>query len=79
VKCDFCGKDIPMGTGMIYVYKDGKTLYFCSTKCKKNALVLKRDNKLLKWTDSYTKGEKSKKAKKKTKKKAKKKKRVKKR
>ena len=67
MKCDFCGKEIPIGTGMIYVQKDGKPLYFCSSKCKKNAVVLKRDSKLLKWTTSYTKGEKKKKTKKKKK------------
>ena len=72
MKCDFCGKEIPVGTGMIYVKRDGKALYFCSSKCKKNAIVLKRDSKLLKWTSRYVKGVKKKAKKKKSKRKSRK-------
>jgi large subunit ribosomal protein L24e len=35
---------------------DGNILWFCSAKCKKNALVLKRDPRKLKWTNKYVKG-----------------------
>jgi ribosomal protein L24E len=38
------------GTGEIYVLRDGKTLNFCSSKCKHNATKLKRDGRLTKWT-----------------------------
>ncbi len=49
MKCSFCGKTIPKGTGKEYVKSDGKVLYFCSSKCQKNMLKLKRDPKKLKW------------------------------
>ena len=35
----------------MYVYKDGTTLYFCNSKCKKNYLKLKREGRLVKWTN----------------------------
>ena len=35
---------------------DGSILWFCSSKCRKNALVLKRDPRKLKWTKKYVKG-----------------------
>jgi large subunit ribosomal protein L24e len=56
VKCTFCGKAIPEGTGVMYVKKDAKILYFCSRKCEKNMLKLKRKARTLKWTESYVKG-----------------------
>ncbi len=54
--CSFCGKEIPRGTGKIYVRKDSKVLYFHSNKCEYNALKLNRDPKNLKWTAHYVKG-----------------------
>jgi len=56
-KCDFCGKPIRPGTGKIYVKKDGKVLPFCSNKCEKNRVQLKRRAKDQKWTTKYEKGE----------------------
>ncbi len=53
MKCSFCGRTIPQGTGKIYVKKDGKLLYFCSSKCEKNMLKLKRKPQKYKWTASY--------------------------
>ena len=53
VTCSFCGKEIQKGKGIIYAKADGKVLYFCSSKCKKNALGLKRLGRYWKWTDSY--------------------------
>ena len=41
-KCSFCEKDIEKGTGKIFVRKGGKILHFCSNKCEKNMLKLKR-------------------------------------
>lgn len=56
VKCSFCGYNITPGTGTLFVKKDGKTLDFCSRKCEKNMLVLKRKARNLKWTKNYEKG-----------------------
>lgn len=48
-KCSFCGKEFPFGVGIIYVKNDGTILRFCSSKCRKNALKLKRVPRKLKW------------------------------
>ncbi len=50
VKCSFCNTDIEPGTGKIYVLKTGKILNFCSNKCEKNMLKLKRNPIKFKWT-----------------------------
>ncbi len=49
-KCTFCGENIERGTGKMYVQKDGKMLYFCSMKCEKNMLKLKRKPLKTKWS-----------------------------
>jgi len=49
-KCSFCGKEFKQGTGMIFVKRDGTLLRFCSSKCRKSVLELKRDSRKLKWT-----------------------------
>ncbi|MBN1274912.1 50S ribosomal protein L24e [Candidatus Woesearchaeota archaeon] len=51
--CNFCGKPIPTGTGKLYVQKDGKLLHFCSNKCEKNLLVLKRKPRQTRWTEEH--------------------------
>jgi len=56
MKCSFCGKEISNGRGTMFVKKDAKILYFCSSKCEKNTFKLKRKARNLKWTDSYVKG-----------------------
>jgi large subunit ribosomal protein L24e len=38
------------------VRNDGQVQWTCSSKCKKNMRVLKRDPRKLKWTNRYTKG-----------------------
>ena len=48
--CSFCNNDIPKGTGEMYVFRDGATAYFCSSKCHRNALSLKREGRLVKLT-----------------------------
>lgn len=48
--CEFCGRNIEKGTGKIYVYKTGKFINFCSSKCEKNTLKLNRNPKKFKWT-----------------------------
>ena len=55
-KCDFCGRDIRLGQGMMVVKNDGETLSYCSSKCRKNAIDLHRDPRKLKWTAFYVKG-----------------------
>ncbi|MFW9852219.1 MAG: 50S ribosomal protein L24e [Candidatus Thorarchaeota archaeon] len=52
-KCSYCGKEIQPGRGMLFVQRTGSVLYFCSNKCKKSQLILKRDPKKLKWTERY--------------------------
>jgi len=51
--CSFCKQNIKKGTGKIYVQKTGKLLYFCSSKCEKNMLKLKRKPRTTKWTQEY--------------------------
>ncbi|MBW2978942.1 50S ribosomal protein L24e [Candidatus Woesearchaeota archaeon] len=48
-KCSFCNQELKPGTGKMYVKKDGKILYFCSRKCEKNLLTLKRKPANIKW------------------------------
>lgn len=49
-KCSFCTKTIEQGTGKMYVQKTGKVLNFCSMKCEKNMLKLRRNPVKFKWT-----------------------------
>jgi ribosomal protein L24E len=37
------------GTGLMHVKRDGTPSYYCSRKCKKNAIKLKRKPRLTKW------------------------------
>ena len=53
MRCSFCEHDIPTGTGKIYATKEGATRYFCSRKCEKNLLVLKRKPQRVRWTTRY--------------------------
>nr|MDO8063298.1 50S ribosomal protein L24e [Candidatus Freyrarchaeum guaymaensis] len=53
--CSFCGKDIEPGTGIQYVKRDGSVLRFCSSKCRKSMLKLKRKPRKFKWTRFYEK------------------------
>ena len=55
--CNFCGKEIKKGTGKIFVKDNGTVLHFCSRKCEKNMLELKRDSRKFKWTSFFVKGE----------------------
>ena len=54
--CSFCNARIDPGTGTMLVKNDGSILYFCSDKCRKNMLKLRRDPRKLKWTGKYVKG-----------------------
>ncbi|NVM52984.1 MAG: 50S ribosomal protein L24e [Candidatus Helarchaeota archaeon] len=53
--CTFCGKKIELGTGSMYVRRDGSVMYFCSSKCNKSRLKYKRNPRKLKWTKFYQK------------------------
>ncbi len=53
VKCVFCGKEEHSFKGIHYIKNDGTVNFFCSSKCRKNTLKLKRDRKKLKWTTAY--------------------------
>lgn len=54
-RCDFCFRVVEVGTGKMFVKKDGKILNFCSSKCEKNLLKLKKKPRFTKWTDEYQK------------------------
>lgn len=54
-QCSFCGNEFPSGSGLMYVKNDGSILWFCSGKCRKNSLKLKRDARKLKWTNYFGK------------------------
>jgi len=48
-RCSFCKKNYEFPRGLSLILNDGNILYFCSSKCKKNQLKLKRDNKKVNW------------------------------
>jgi|TARA_B110000263_G_C15011719_1_gene375391 large subunit ribosomal protein L24e len=48
-KCTFCGKEIEFGNGTMYIKNNGDISWFCSSKCRKNVLDLKRDYRKYKW------------------------------
>ncbi|MEW5897278.1 MAG: 50S ribosomal protein L24e [Nanoarchaeota archaeon] len=50
-KCTFCGRQIEKGTGKMFVYISGKIDNFCSSKCEKNLLKLKRKPVKTRWTE----------------------------
>jgi len=51
--CSFCGNNIEPGTGKMYIKRDGTIFHFCSNKCQKNLIALKRIPRLVKWTKYY--------------------------
>ena len=53
--CSFCGDSIEPGTGKMFVKKDGTTFQFCTNKCQKNMLKLKRVPRKTKWSRRYEK------------------------
>lgn len=48
-KCVFCDLPIEPGTGMMFVRRDGTVLYFCSSRCERNMVKLKRKRRKVKW------------------------------
>jgi len=53
VECSFCGGKLAPGTGLLFVKKEGTMLFFCSSKCEKNLLVLKRRPTATKWAQAF--------------------------
>lgn len=53
VKCVYCGREAVPIQGIHYITNDGVVQFFCSSKCRKNSLKLKRDKRKLKWTEAY--------------------------
>lgn len=55
MKCTFCGEEMRKGTGTVLAKNDGKMVYFCSSKCEKNLLKLKRVARNTRWTEEAAK------------------------
>jgi large subunit ribosomal protein L24e len=55
-KCVFCGKEEHDFKGVHLIKNDGTIDFYCSSKCRKNALKLKRDKRKIKWTQIYKTG-----------------------
>jgi large subunit ribosomal protein L24e len=51
-RCSFCNISLAPGTGKMFVRRDGTVLYFCSSKCERNMLKLRRKSRKLKWAAS---------------------------
>lgn len=52
-KCVFCGKDEYNFKGVHLIRNDGAVWYFCSSKCRLNALKLGRDKRKVRWTGAF--------------------------
>ncbi len=48
-RCSFCDSAIEPGTGKMFVRRDGSVLYFCSSKCERNMIRLRRKRRKVKW------------------------------
>ena len=51
--CTFCGDEIEPGTGRMYIKKDGVIFHFCTSKCFKNLVILRRVPRRTTWTRYY--------------------------
>ena len=51
--CTFCGNEIEPGTGKMFIKKDGTIFNFCSMKCQKNLLKLRRVPRRVMWTKNF--------------------------
>lgn len=52
-KCYFCGKEQDDFKGTYLLKNDGTLQYFCSSKCRKNSLKLKRDKRKVRWAEAF--------------------------
>ncbi len=55
LKCSYCGSEILPGTGMTFVKNSGEILRFCSKKCRKMRLEVKKPARKVRWTQHYGK------------------------
>ncbi|WP_456487882.1 50S ribosomal protein L24e [Candidatus Alkanophaga liquidiphilum] len=49
MRCSFCKREIEPGTGKMFVRNDSTVFYFCSSKCEKNQIKLRRKARKVKW------------------------------
>ncbi|HXY87834.1 MAG TPA: 50S ribosomal protein L24e [Candidatus Acidoferrales bacterium] len=49
-KCSFCGGFVELGTGKMYVRREGTIYFFCSSKCENNHM-LGRIPRRVAWTE----------------------------
>ena len=54
-KCSFCGYDIAIGRGMMFVRRDGTVLNFCTPRCRKAMIKYKKKARKTRWTAHYGK------------------------
>ena len=52
MKCSFCGEPVVTGRGKLFIRNDGRTFYFCTSKCHNN-FRLGRDGKAVRWTKTW--------------------------
>ena len=55
MKCIFCKREFKEPRGLTVFTFDGKTIHYCSSKCRKNHIFLKRDPKKVKWVKKMPK------------------------
>ena len=53
--CSYCGRPIEPGTGLMFVTKRGEVYWFCSSKCYKSFLKLRRNPAKLAWIKKFKK------------------------
>lgn len=51
--CTFCKKNFKEPRGLTIFTFDGKAIYFCSSKCRRNMEHLKRDPKKVNWVKKH--------------------------
>jgi large subunit ribosomal protein L24e len=49
LKCSFCETLLEPGCGKMFVRRDGSVYYFCSSKCERNMLKLRRKRRKVRW------------------------------
>ncbi len=45
MKCSFCGKEIPKGTGTMLVRRTGRISYYCSKRCQRYEFMKRKVSK----------------------------------
>ena len=51
--CSYCGEQIPPGEGMMYIRANGEVYQFCTKKCRKYQVKLKKHARKVRWTKYY--------------------------